>query len=88
MVQNKDIAAQLQIHVVHLARLRSGDRKPSLRLMHRIARELGWNLVDQHRAYDEHNRKKYAAALRQFLQDKYDIPDRGENSETTAVVKP
>lgn len=79
MVQNKDIATRLGIHVVHLARLRSGDRKPSLRLMYKIERELGWTIGEQTTAYDEHDRKSYAAALRQFLQAKFGIPDRGEN---------
>lgn len=79
MVQNKDIAVRLGIHVVHLARLRSGDRKPSLRLMYKIERELGWTLVEQTTAYDEHDRKSYAAAFRAFLAREFDIPDRGEN---------
>lgn len=75
MVKNKDIAERLGINPVSLSRLRSGERKPSLRMMKRIETKLGWSMTDQSAAYDECDRTRYASAFRRFLRDNFDIPN-------------
>lgn len=84
MVKNKDIAERLGINPVSLSRLRSGERKPSLRMMLRIESELGWSLTEQSAAFDERDRKAYAGAFRRFLRDNFDIPNSEDQGSVNA----
>lgn len=84
MVKNKDIAERLGINPVSLSRLRSGERKPSLRMMKRIETELGWTMADQSAAYNELDRTSYASAFRRFLRDNFEIPNPEDQGSLNA----
>lgn len=45
------LAAALGVSLATISRLRSGDRRPSMALMSRIEKELGWSIETQARAW-------------------------------------
>jgi hypothetical protein len=80
-MQNKDIAAWLEVHEVTVSRWRIGDRIPDRAGMLRIASELGWSVEDQMKAYDQElttGTRVYAEHFRAFLHEKFDIPNENE----------
>lgn len=88
MTQNRDIARMLGIHEVSLSRLRNGHRKPSLEMIAKIDKQLGWPTAQQIKAYHHKDPLKYGDEFRKYLKATFDIPDQKEDPDEPATIRP
>lgn len=84
--QNKDIAFMLDINPVSLSRLRNGHRKPSLEMIAKIEKLLGWPTSQQIKAYHHKDPLKYGDEFRKFLKSQFGIPDQKEGPDDPATA--